>query len=256
MRKVAMITGGASGIGFGVSECLAKEGYDLAVCGRRDEGAVKGYVDALRGYGTDVLYERVDVSDAEMRRTFVDRTRSRFDRLDILVNNAGVAPLERRDLLDATEESFERVLGINLRGPYFLMQAVAPWMIEQHRADASFSGVIVNMTSISATVVSPNRGEYCVSKAGLAMASRLWAVRLAEYGINVYDVRPGVIRSDMTSDVEEKYDRLIEEGLIPLARWGNPEDVGKVVAMLARGDMQYSTGQVLMVDGGMTLSRL
>jgi NAD(P)-dependent dehydrogenase (short-subunit alcohol dehydrogenase family) len=191
-----------------------------------------------------------------MRRTFVDRTRTRFDRLDILVNNAGVAPLERRDLLDATEESFERVLGINLRGPYFLMQAVAPWMIEQQRADASFSGVIVNMTSISATVVSTNRGEYCVSKAGLAMASRIWAVRLAEYGINVYDVRPGVIRSDMTSGVEAKYDRLIEEGLIPQARWGNPEDVGKVVAMLARGDMAYSTGQVLMVDGGMMLSRL
>lgn len=256
MKKVAMITGGASGIGFGVSESLAKEGYDLAVCGRRDEAAVKENVDALRSLGGDVLYEPVDVSDAKMRRTFVDRARNRFDRLDILVNNAGVAPLERRDLLDATEESFERVLGINLRGPYFLMQAVAPWMIEQHRADASFSGVIVNMTSISATVVSTNRGEYCISKAGLAMASRLWAVRLAEYGINVYDVRPGVIRSDMTSGVEAKYDRLIEEGLIPQARWGNPEDVGKVVAMLARGDMPYSTGQVLMVDGGMTLSRL
>lgn len=256
MKKVAMITGGASGIGFGVSESLAKDGFDLALCGRREESAVKRYVDGLRDLGSDVLYESVDVSDAEMRRTFVDRTRSRFDRIDILVNNAGVAPLERRDILDATEESFERVLGINLRGPYFLTQAVARWMIEQHRVDAAFSGIIVNMTSISATVVSTNRGEYCVSKAGLAMASKLWAVRLAEHGINVYDVRPGVIRSDMTSGVEEKYDRLIEEGLIPQARWGDPEDVGKVVAMLARGDMPYSTGQVLMVDGGMTLSRL
>jgi NAD(P)-dependent dehydrogenase (short-subunit alcohol dehydrogenase family) len=256
MRKVAMITGGASGIGFGVSECLAKEGYDLAICGRRDEAAVTSSIDGLRGHGSDVRYETVDVSDAEMRRTFVERTRSHFGRLDILVNNAGVAPKERRDILDATEESFETVLGINLRGPYFLMQAVAPWMIEQHRADPSFTGTIVNMTSISATVASTNRGEYCVSKAGLAMASKLWAVRLAEFGINVYDVRPGVIRSDMTSGVEEKYDRLIEQGLIPQERWGEPADVGRVVAMLARGDMGYSTGQVLMVDGGMTLDRL
>lgn len=256
MRKVAMITGGAAGIGLGVSESLATEGYDLAVCGRRDESAVSENLDVLRDLGSDVLYMPVDVSNTEMRQAFVDGTRRRFDRLDVLVNNAGVAPEERRDILDATEESFERVLGINLRGPYFLTQAVAPWMIEQHRADPAFSGTIVNMTSISATVASTNRGEYCISKAGLAMASKLWAVRLAEFGIGVYDVRPGVIRTDMTSGVEEKYDRLIDEGLIPQARWGNPEDVGRAVAMLARGDMPYSTGQVLMVDGGMTLDRL
>lgn len=256
MRKVAMITGGAAGIGFGVSESLANEGYDLALCGRRGEAAVKSSLDALRDLGSDVLYVRVDVSDTEMRRTFVESTRRRFGRLDVLVNNAGVAPKERNDLLDATEESFEWVLGINLRGPYFLMQAAAVWMIEQRRADPSFTGTIVNMTSVSATMASINRGEYCVSKAGLAMASKVWAVRLAEHHINVYDVRPGIIRSDMTSGVEEKYDRLIEEGLIPQARWGLPEDVGRAVAMLARGDLEYSTGQVLLVDGGLTLNRL
>lgn len=256
MRKVAMITGGASGIGFGVADSLAQEGYDLALCGRREEAAVRSSVDLLRNRGSEVLYVPVDVSDAARRRAFVDETFRRFGRVDVLVNNAGVAPSERRDLLDATEESFEEVLGINLRAPYFLTQTVALRMIEQHRADPAFSGIIVNITSISATVVSTNRGEYCVSKAGLAMASKLWAVRLAEYGINVYDVRPGIVRSDMTIGVEEKYDRLIADGLIPQNRWGEPEDVGRAVAMLARGDLPYSSGQVLMVDGGMNLSRL
>lgn len=256
MSRVAMITGGAAGIGYGIAESLAKEGYDLALCGRRDEASVSSALDTLRGHGTHVLYTPADVSDADMRRDFVENTRRRFGRLDVLVNNAGVAPAERSDLLDATEESFKRVMGINLRGPYFLTQSVARWMIEQRREDPSFSGVIVNVTSVSATMASINRGEYCVSKAGLAMASRLWAVRLAEYQINVYDVRPGIIRTEMTRGAEEKYDRLIEEGLIPQARWGVPEDVGKAVAMLVRGDTAYSTGQVLMVDGGLTIDRL
>lgn len=256
MRKVAMITGGASGIGFGVSESLAREGFDLAICGRRDEASVAESLKLLRDLGGDVFYVPVDVSDADMRRNFVESTRRHFGRVDVLVNNAGVAPAERCDILEATEESFDRVIGINLRGPHFLTQLVARWMIEQQREDSSFFGVIVNMNSVSATMVSTNRGEYCISKAGLAMVSKLWAVRLAECRIGVYDVRPGIIHSDMTSGAEEKYDRLIEEGLIPQGRWGEPSDVGKVVAMLVRGDMLYSTGDVLMVDGGLTLSRL
>ena len=182
--------------------------------------------------------------------------RERFGRLNVLVNNAGVAPLVRADILDATEESFERVLRINLQGPYFLTQATARWFIEQKQADPGFRGCVVNVSSISATVASPTRGEYCISKAGLSMSTLLWAVRLAEFGIPVYEVRPGVTATDMTTAVKEKYDRLIAQGLCLQARWGTPEDVGKAVTMLARGDLPYSTGQVVMVDGGLTVQRL
>jgi NAD(P)-dependent dehydrogenase (short-subunit alcohol dehydrogenase family) len=174
----------------------------------------------------------------------------------VLVNNAGVAPEERADLLEAGEESFDRLLRINLKGPHFLTQAVARWMIEQKEASADYAGCIVNVTSISAVVASPDRGEYCVSKAGLAMASRLWAVRLADVGIPVYEVRPGIIRTDMTAGVAGKYDALIEDGLVPEGRWGTPEDVGRAVAALALGEVPYATGSVLVVDGGLTLPRL
>ncbi|HMB91426.1 MAG TPA: 3-ketoacyl-ACP reductase [Rhodothermales bacterium] len=256
MSRVALITGGTRGIGLGIARSLAQEGFDLALCGRRAEADVQACLDELREAGIRVLYARADVSSAEDRANLLRAIRDQFGRLDVLVNNAGVAPKERCDLLDATEESFERVLRINLQGPYFLTQAAANWMIDQQQEDDAFQGAIINITSISSTVASPNRGEYCISKAGMSMASHLWAVRLAEYDIPVYDVRPGVTRTDMTSGVEEKYDRLIDNGLIPQARWGLPEDVGKAVAMLARGDLPYSTGQVIMVDGGLTLDRL
>ncbi len=197
-----------------------------------------------------------DVGDRSQRDRLVDAVRDHFGRLHVLVNNAGVAPAERRDLLEATEESFERVLGVNLRGPYFLTQAAARWMIEQKRHDRAFAGCIVNVGSISATVASTNRGEYCVAKAGLAMATSLWAARLGEFDIPVYEVRPGVIRTDMTAGVSRKYDRLIAGGLLVQSRWGEPDDVGRAVAMLARGDLPYSTGQVIVVDGGMGVQRL
>jgi NAD(P)-dependent dehydrogenase (short-subunit alcohol dehydrogenase family) len=174
----------------------------------------------------------------------------------VLVNNAGVAPFNRTDLLEATEESFVRLMRINLKGPYFLTQVVARWMIEQHETDANFAGVIVNVSSVSATAASVNRGDYCISKAGLAMATQLWAVRLAEFGICVYEVRPGVIRTDMTEGVKEKYDRLIAEGLTVERRWGTPEDVGRAVAVLAKGELSYATGNVIHVDGGLSLRRL
>lgn len=256
MSRIALITGGTRGIGLGIARSLAQEGFDLALCGRRATADVQACVDELREVGIQVLYMPADVSKAQDRVDLLRTIRARFGRLHVLVNNAGVAPKERRDMLEATEESFERVLRINLQGPYFLTQTVANWMIAQQEADETFQGMIINITSISSTVASPNRGEYCVSKAGMSMASRLWAVRLAEHDIPVYDVRPGVTRTDMTSGVEEKYDRLIDNGLIPQARWGLPEDVGKAVAMLARGDLPYSTGQVIMVDGGLTLDRL
>jgi NAD(P)-dependent dehydrogenase (short-subunit alcohol dehydrogenase family) len=255
--RVALVTGGASGIGFGISQSLAREGFDLALCGRRDESAVREPLDALRTLGAEVLYVSADMGDRADRDRLIESVRGAFGRLDVLVNNAGVGPRERNDLLNATEESFDWVMGINLKGPYFLTQSVANWMIDQRARDDGFRGTIVNIGSISATMASTNRGEYCISKAGIGMATKLWAVRLGEHGIPVYEVRPGITRSDMTAGVTEKYDRLInEEGILVQSRWGEPEDVGKAVAMLARGDLPYSTGQVVMVDGGITLDRL
>ncbi len=256
MSRVALVTGGARGIGFGISSALAGDGWSLAICGVREEEAAAESLDRLRSLGSEVLYVQADVGNGTARQELVDAVRERFGRLDALVNNAGIAPRERKDILDATPESYDQVMGTNLKGPYFLTQLAANWMLEQKRADEAYRGSIVFVTSISSTVASPNRGEYCISKAGLSMACRLWAVRLAEFGIPVYEVRPGIIRTDMTAGVKEKYDRLIAEGLIPQARWGEAEDVGRAVGMLLRGDLPYSTGQVIMVEGGMTLDRL
>jgi 3-oxoacyl-[acyl-carrier protein] reductase len=195
-------------------------------------------------------------SKREDRAQLVEDTLEKFGQINLLVNNAGIAPRVRADILEATEQSFDEVMGVNLRGPYFLTQLVANQMIAQRKKNPKSEAGIVNVSSISATVASPSRGEYCLSKAGVSMATQLWAVRLAEFGINVYEVRPGVTKTDMTSAVEAKYDKLIAEGLVPQGRWGFPDDVGKAVAMLARGDLPYSTGQVVMVDGGLTLPRL
>jgi NAD(P)-dependent dehydrogenase (short-subunit alcohol dehydrogenase family) len=183
--------------------------------------------------------------------------KERFGRLDVLVNNAGVAPRIRADILEADEESFEWIMKINLQGPYFLTQAVANWMIQQKKADDSFAGCIINVGSISATVVSPNRGDYCVSKAGFGIMSSLFAARLGEFAISVYEIRPGIIKTDMTNGVTEKYDDLINNTeLLVEKRWGLPEDIGKLAAAMARGDVPYATGQAVYVDGGLTLNRL
>jgi len=255
-RCVALVTGGTRGIGFGIADRLARDGYDLALCGIRDQSMVERPLDALRRHGTDVMYRPADVADRPAREALVRSVRERFGRLHVLVNNAGIAPPERRDLLEATEASFEKVLRVNLQGPYFLTQAVARWLIEQKQQDASFRGCIINISSISATTASTVRGEYCVAKAGLSMATTLWATRLGEWGLPVYEVRPGIIRTDMTAAVAADYDRLIAEGLLVEPRWGVPDDVGRAVAMLARGDLAYSTGQVLAVDGGLSVRRL
>ena len=258
MRRVALVTGGARGIGLGVSAALLREGFDLAVCGTRPPEDAAPVVESLEvAAGRDILYCRADVSDAADRLALLARIRDRFGALHVLVNNAGVAPSVRADLLDATEESFERVMRINLQGPYFLTQAVAHWMVEQRRADAAFAGCIVNTGSVSAEVASVNRGEYCVSKAGITMMTRLFASRLGEFGIPVYEVRPGIIHSDMTDAVKAKYDTAIADtGLLIQKRWGEPDDVGRAVAMLARGDLPYSTGQIINVDGGLSVQRL
>ena len=215
-------------------------------------------VDDLNAAGTDtdVIYCRGDIRNPAERSSILDTIRSHFGRLNVLVNNAGVAPEERLDPLQATEESYNRVMDINLKGPYFLTQAAARWMVEQKEADDDYEAAIVTIGSISATVVSPERGEYCISKAGLAMHNKIWAARLAEHQIPVYEVRPGIIKTDMTAGVEEKYDKLISEGLTPQKRWGYPEDVGKAVRSLVEGDFPYSTGEVFMVDGGLTMQRL
>ncbi len=256
MKPIALITGGSRGIGYGIAEHLARAGFDLAINGMRAETAVTEALDGLRSFGAAVLYCPGDVASGEARAAMLATIRERFGRLNVLVNNAGVAPKERRDILEATEASFDHVLATNLRGPYFLTQAVANWMVSQKQEDPNFAGSIITVSSISATVASVNRGEYCVSKAGLSMMTQLFAARLGEFGIPVYEVRPGVIRTDMTAGVTEKYDRLIAGGLTVQPRWGQPDDVGRAVAALARGDFPYSTGQVVLVDGGLTLGRL
>ncbi|NOY82652.1 MAG: 3-ketoacyl-ACP reductase [Kiritimatiellaeota bacterium] len=254
--RVALVTGGGRGIGWGICCALADEGWDLALMGRRPAEDLRERLAALENRGVRTLYCRSDVSVATDRARTLERVAETFGRLNLLVNNAGVAPRVRADMLEAGEESFERVLRINLQGPYFLTQAAANWMVRQRRETSDFAGCIVNISSVSAVAASPNRGEYCISKAGLSMATRLWAVRLAEFDIPVYEVRPGITRTDMTAGVAEKYDRLIADGLCLQRRWGEPEDVGRAVAMLARGDLGYSTGQVLHVDGGLLVDRL
>ncbi|MGB6221557.1 3-ketoacyl-ACP reductase [Haloferula sp.] len=253
----ALITGGSRGIGLGCALALAKEGHRIAINGMRPESDVTGVLEEIKAAGApEVLYCQGDVGTAEGRTAILDRIRSEFGSLNILVNNAGVAPAERKDVLETTLESYRRLMSINLEGPYFLTQSAANWFIEQKESNADFQGIIINVNSISATVVSTNRGEYCVSKAGLGMVTQLFAARLGEYDIPVYEVRPGVTKTDMTSGVTDKYDKLIADGLCVTPRWGFPEDIGKAVASLARRDFPYSTGQTIMIDGGLTIPRL
>lgn len=255
-RKVALVTGGSRGIGLGTARELAASGFHVAINGLREEAEVAGVLAELAAIGPSALYCRGDVADVDGHARMLAQVRERFGRLDVLVNNAGVAPDVRVDILDAGPDSFDRLITTNLRGPYFLTQAAARWMIEQRETDTAFRGCIVNVSSVSATVASVNRGDYCVSKAGVAMATRLWAARLAEFGIDVYEVRPGIVATDMTAGVKEKYDALIADGGTLEKRWGTPGDVGRAVAMLARGDLPYATGQVLIIDGGLTAQRL
>jgi len=255
-QLVALVTGGSRGIGYGCAQELAKSGFNLAINGVRDEDSVADALENLRRLGTQVIYCRGNVASNQDRQAILAAIRARYNRLHVLVNNAGVAPKDRLDILEATEESFDRVLGINLKGPYFLTQAAANWMIDQKKENAEYQGCVINISSISATMASVNRGEYCISKAGVSMATKLFASRLGEFDIPVYEVRPGVIRTDMTAGVVDIYDKRIGDGLCVTSRWGYPEDIGKAVAALASGQIPYATGQVMMVDGGLTIPRL
>ena len=260
-RRVALVTGASRGIGRGIATELARIGCDVMINYVSNEAAAEeARQEAIAASdGTPkVAIFRADVSELSDHSKLLEATRKEFGRLDFLVNNAGVAPTKRVDLLEANEESFDRLMKINLKGPYFLSQSAALWMIEQKQSKAfsNYSPAIINITSVSAYAASPERGDYCVSKAALAMMTKLYAIRLADEGINVYEIRPGVITTDMTSKVKDKYDRMIEEGLTPIKRWGTTEDVGRAVAAIASGSLPFSTGEVINVDGGFHLRRL
>jgi 3-oxoacyl-[acyl-carrier protein] reductase len=256
MRRVALITGGSRGIGRGIAEALAQKGYDIAVAGRIPPGQTNNIITICRNMGSKAAFFQTDISLSQDRKKLVDDIKREYRQLDLLVNNAGVAPEVRADILTATEKSFDRVMSINLKGPYFLTQLVANWMIEQKQKNKDKLFSIINISSISAYTSSSNRGDYCLSKAGISMMTKLYADRLSEYDIGVYEIRPGIIMTDMTKSVKKKYDQLIAGELLPTKRWGFPADVAKVVAAIADGCFLYSTGQVINVDGGFHLRRL
>lgn len=253
-RPVAIVTGASRGIGRSVALELASLGYDLVI--NRAQDQPPEVLEEAGALGARYEFAPGSIAEAPVRTQIVELTKSRFGRCDLLVNNAGTGPLQRMDILQATEESFDRVLGINLRGPYFLTQLVANWMIEQRKRDPNRPLRIINIGSISAYTSSPSRGEYCVSKAGIAMMTKLYADRLAEYDIGVFEISPGIIETDMTRVVKDKYDKMIAEGLTPMRRWGQPGDVAKAVGAIAEGRLDFSTGSVINVDGGFHLRRL
>jgi 3-oxoacyl-[acyl-carrier protein] reductase len=265
MNPVALITGASRGIGRGIALELAKAGHDLVLnyAGNVEAArqTVGDCVAVAQAAGKTFQGEicQADISQAADRRRLISFTREKFGRLDLLVNNAGVAPNVRADILEAGEDSFDRLIAINVKGPYFLTQLAAKWMIEQASSQPSALSPqpkIITISSVSAYTASTTRGDYCVSKAALSMLTPLFAARLAEHGINVYEIRPGVIATDMTGAVKEKYDKLIAEGLSPIQRWGTPEDVGRAVAAIASDAFPFSTGEVINVDGGFHLRRL
>lgn len=258
---VALVTGASRGLGRGIAIHLAGLGFSVGVnyAGNADAAAetVKECQNNRQSAGQHFYPLRADIGVPSDRTKLVDEALKAFGRIDALVNNAGIAPRVRADITETSEHSFREVLGVNLEGSFFVTQTVVRYWLTQKPAPLLPQGhTVVNVSSISATAASTNRGEYCISKAGLAMVTQLWAVRLAGEGIKVYEVRPGIMATDMTKNVKEKYDRLMEEGLIPIARWGTPEDVGKAVGSLLRGDFSYSTGEVIYIDGGMHLNRL
>jgi NAD(P)-dependent dehydrogenase (short-subunit alcohol dehydrogenase family) len=264
VNALALITGGSRGIGRGIALELSRLGCDLVInCVRNLAAAEKTAAECVataQGTGHTIRAEvfQADIGQCKDRESLIQFVKSKFGRLDVLVNNAGVAPEVRADLLDADEASFDRVLNINLKGPYFLTQLAARYMLEQigNVPPGPFGRKIITISSISAYAASINRGDYCVAKAGLAMLTPLYAARLAKHGINVYEIRPGIVETEMTQPVKEKYNQLIAAGLTPIKRWGTPQDVGLAVAAITQDLLPFSTGQVIDVDGGFHIHRL
>jgi NAD(P)-dependent dehydrogenase (short-subunit alcohol dehydrogenase family) len=255
--KTALITGASRGIGRGIALALAEQQFACVLNYASNAQAAKEVLDHITAHGGKAVLAQGDISVAADRQRLVEQTLAAFGRIDLLVNNAGVAPTARADLLEAGEESFDRLIRINLKGPYFLTQLVAREMIRMIGQGTIQSPKIVTISSISAYTASINRGDYCISKAGLAMMTKLYAARLAEHGINVYEIRPGVIETDMTGPVKAKYDKMIlQEHLTPLERWGKPDDIGRAVVAIANDLLPFSTGQVIDVDGGFHLRTL
>ena len=263
MNPVAMVTGSSRGIGRGIAVELARHGWNLVINFQKNQEAAESAkeeclkVAALAGRSMDLILVQADVSTDSGRHKLLDECRARFGRLDLLVNNAGKAPSIRADLLDCTETSFDEVLDTNLKGPFFLAQQAAHWMLQlKSEAARPYRPKIVFISSISAYTASITRGEYCIAKAGISMAAKLFAVRLAASEIAVFEIRPGIIATDMTEPVRAKYDHLIQEGLTPIARWGTPEDVAQAVLAVAEHRLPFSTGEIINVDGGFHLQRL
>lgn len=251
--KTALITGAGRGIGRGIALELARNGYNIVSAGRTFPEDTLAELEKL---GAKTLFVICDISKDDDRKKLVDECISKFDRIDVLVNNAGVAPKVRADILETTQESMDFVLDINLKGAFFLTQLVANRMIKQETTCDIAPPKIINVASISSYTSSVSRPEYCISKAGISMVTKLFADRLAEFGIMVYEIRPGIIMTDMTEKVKEKYDKLLEQGMLPTKRWGLPEDVAKAVSALCSDSFLYSTGQVINVDGGFHIRRL
>jgi 3-oxoacyl-[acyl-carrier protein] reductase len=256
MKKTALITGGSRGIGYGIAVALAQQGYNLSINGIRSESEIQGQLNILKSHEVDVMYCQGNIGSTDDRHKIITQTIEHYRTIDVLVNNAGVAPPTRKDILELDEENFDHVLDINLKGTFFFTQAIANQMLKDKEGNPAYTPCIISITSISAEVASVNRAEYCISKAGLGMMTKLFASRLGDANIPVYEVRPGIIRTDMTSGVKEKYDKLINEGLTLEKRWGTPEDIGKIVTALAKGEIPYATGQVIHADGGMGIRRL
>lgn len=256
-KPVAVITGASRGIGRAVAIALAGEGYDIAAIARsvNSEG-MEILGPEVEKRGAQFFPIGLDISCTKCQKEVVSNILERYGRIDFLVNNAGVSPLQREDLLEMTEESYDRVMNINLRGPVFFAQKVAREMIWLKNKIQGFRPAIIFITSVSAELSSPNRTEYCVSKAGLSMASTVFADRLAKESIRVFEVRPGIILTDMTIKMTDKYTKMIDEGFVPQRRWGMPEDIGKAISSIARGDWDYSTGMVFEISGGLNIHNM
>jgi 3-oxoacyl-[acyl-carrier protein] reductase len=256
-KPVAVITGASRGIGRSVAIALSAEKYDIAAIARSvDSEGMENLRSEVEQRGAQFFPIGLDISCTGCQKEVVSNILERYGRIDVLINNAGVAPLQRNDILDMTEESYERVMNINLKGPLFFAQKIAREMIWLKQQIYDYRPTMVFVTSVSAVLSSTNRAEYCVSKAGLSMTSTVFADRLSREGILVFEVRPGVIQTDMTAKIKDKYDKLISEGLVPQKRWGLPEDIGKAIASIARGDWNFSTGMVFEISGGLNIHKL